>query len=144
MWCPRASPDSSARSPNSPIWASRCITSRATTTSGPTNTSRRSVASSSIRSLRPPNSMARFSSSRMATGWAIPPRASSFSRASSTTDHSNVDYFIYGHRHIEVDLQLTKKARMVILGDWITQFSYIVWDGEHLLMSQYIEGESQP
>ena len=58
--------------------------------------------------------------------------------------HSNVDYFIYGHRHIEVDLQLTKKARMVILGDWITQFSYIVWDGEHLLMSQYIEGESQP
>jgi UDP-2,3-diacylglucosamine hydrolase len=58
--------------------------------------------------------------------------------------HPNVDYFIYGHRHIEVDLQLTKKARMIILGDWITQFSYIVYDGEHLLMSQYIEGESQP
>ena len=43
-----------------------------------------------------------------------------------------------------VDLQLTKKARMIILGDWITQFSYVVYDGEHLLMSQYIEGESQP
>ena len=58
--------------------------------------------------------------------------------------HSNVDYFIYGHRHIEVDLQLTKKARMIILGDWITHFSYIVYDGEHLLLSQYIEGESRP
>ena len=58
--------------------------------------------------------------------------------------HSNVDYFIYGHRHIEVDLQLTKKARMIILGDWITHFTYVVWDGEHLLMSQYIEGESRP
>ena len=58
--------------------------------------------------------------------------------------HSNVDYFIYGHRHIEVDLQLTKKARMIILGDWITHFTYVVWDGNHLLMSQYIEGESQP
>jgi len=56
--------------------------------------------------------------------------------------HSNVDYFIYGHRHIEVDLQLTKKARMMILGDWISHFSYIVYDGEHLFMSQYIEGES--
>ncbi|MBQ3631324.1 MAG: UDP-2,3-diacylglucosamine diphosphatase [Prevotella sp.] len=56
--------------------------------------------------------------------------------------HSNVDYFIYGHRHIEVDLQLTKKARMIILGDWISSFSYVVYDGEHLLMSQYIEGES--
>ena len=56
--------------------------------------------------------------------------------------HSNVDYFIYGHRHIEVDLQLTKKARMIILGDWISQFSYVVYDGEHLFMSQYVEGES--
>ena len=58
--------------------------------------------------------------------------------------HSNVDYFIYGHRHIEVDLQLTKKARVVILGDWISHFSYVVYDGEHLFMSQYIEGESHP
>ena len=57
--------------------------------------------------------------------------------------HSNVDYFIYGHRHIEVDLQLTRKARMIILGDWITHFSYVVFDGEHLFMEQYIEGVSQ-
>ena len=57
--------------------------------------------------------------------------------------HSNVDYFIYGHRHIEVDKQLTKKARVIILGDWISHFSYVVFDGEHLFMSQYIEGESQ-
>ena len=57
--------------------------------------------------------------------------------------HPNVDYYIYGHRHIEVDLQLTKKARMIILGDWISHFSYIVYDGSHLLMSQYIEGQSQ-
>ena len=58
--------------------------------------------------------------------------------------HPNVDCFIYGHRHIEIDKQLTHKARVIILGDWITQFSYVVWDGEHLLLSQYIEGESQP
>ena len=56
--------------------------------------------------------------------------------------HPDVDYFIYGHRHIEVDLQLTRKARMIILGDWISQFSYVVYDGEHMFMSQYIEGES--
>lgn len=58
--------------------------------------------------------------------------------------HSNVDYFIYGHRHIELDLQLTKKARMLILGDWINHFTYAVYDGDHLLMLQYIEGESRP
>ena len=57
--------------------------------------------------------------------------------------HSNVDFFIYGHRHIELDLQLTKKSRVLILGDWISQFTYAVWDGQHLFMQQYIEGESQ-
>ena len=58
--------------------------------------------------------------------------------------HSNVDYFIYGHRHIELDLQLTKKARMLILGDWITQFTYAMYDGEHMFLNEYIEGESEP
>ena len=57
--------------------------------------------------------------------------------------HNNIDFFIYGHRHIEVDLQLSKKSRMIILGDWIKHFSYVVWDGQHLFMSQYIEGESK-
>ena len=58
--------------------------------------------------------------------------------------HPDVDYFIYGHRHIEIDLQLSRKSRMIVLGDWITQFSYVVYDGEHMFMSEYIEGESQP
>lgn len=58
--------------------------------------------------------------------------------------HSNIDYFIYGHRHIELDLQLTRKARMMVLGDWITQFSYAVFDGEHIFLEEYVEGESRP
>jgi len=57
--------------------------------------------------------------------------------------HPNVDVFIYGHRHIEVDLQVSKKVRTIILGDWISQFSYVVYDGDHLFMQQYIEGESK-
>ena len=58
--------------------------------------------------------------------------------------HPDVDYFIYGHRHIEIDLQLSRKSRMIVLGDWITLFSFVVYDGEHMFMSEYIEGESQP
>ena len=57
--------------------------------------------------------------------------------------HPDVDYFIYGHRHIELDLMLSHKARMIILGDWIRQFSYVIFDGEHLFLSEYVEGESQ-
>ena len=33
---------------------------------------------------------------------------------------------------------------MMIIGDWITQFTYVVFDGEHLLLEEYVEGESQP
>ena len=59
--------------------------------------------------------------------------------------HPNIDVFIYGHRHIELDLMLRKDgARMMILGDWIWQFTYAVFDGEHLLLEEYVEGESQP
>ena len=56
----------------------------------------------------------------------------------------NLDYFIFGHRHVEIDLHLSRKSRIMVLGDWITQFSYVVYDGEHIFMSEYIEGESQP
>jgi len=41
-----------------------------------------------------------------------------------------VDYFITGHRHQMVDTPLTENSRFVLLGDWITNFSYGVFDGE--------------
>ena len=58
--------------------------------------------------------------------------------------HRNIDYFIYGHRHIELDITLERKARVMILGDWIWQFTYVVFDGEHIFMEQYEEGVTQP
>ena len=58
--------------------------------------------------------------------------------------HANVDVFIFGHRHIELDLNLSKNVRMMILGDWISQFTYVVFDGDHLLLEEYEEGLSQP
>ncbi len=57
--------------------------------------------------------------------------------------HPEIDYFIFGHRHVEIDLQMTKKARLIVLGDWISQFSYVVFDGEHIFLSEYIEGETE-
>lgn len=42
--------------------------------------------------------------------------------------HPEMNYFIFGHRHIELDLMLSRKSRMFILGDWIKHFSYAVMD----------------
>ena len=59
-------------------------------------------------------------------------------------EHPEVDYFIFGHRHIELDLALSHQTRILVLGDWITQFTYAVYDGEHMFLEEYVEGESQP
>ena len=57
--------------------------------------------------------------------------------------HPLINFFIYGHRHIELDLMLSSTARVLILGDWISHFSYVVFDGENLFMENYIEGETK-
>lgn len=57
--------------------------------------------------------------------------------------HPDINYFIFGHRHIDLDLLLSKDARIVILGEWITLFTYAVWDGEHLFVDNFIEGETR-
>jgi len=50
----------------------------------------------------------------------------------------DIDYFIFGHRHVPLVHPLTDKANMVILGDWVTNFSFAVFDGEKLEL-QYFE-----
>ena len=39
------------------------------------------------------------------------------------------DYFIFGHRHLPIDLKLDEKSRYINLGDWIKYDSYGVFDG---------------
>ncbi len=58
--------------------------------------------------------------------------------------HPDVNYFIFGHRHIELDLMLSPATRVMILGDWISHFTYAVFDGDRLWMENYIEGETEP
>ncbi len=57
--------------------------------------------------------------------------------AKKFSQQENIDFYIFGHRHILLDLQLAQKNRIVIIGDWLTLFSYAVWDGENLELNQY-------
>ena len=59
------------------------------------------------------------------------------------SNHPNINYFIYGHRHIMLDLMLSETSRMMIIGDWITNYSYAVFDGENIFLEQYVEGETK-
>lgn len=44
-----------------------------------------------------------------------------------------VDYFVFGHYHSEVDMTLDSGARLLILGDWISRSSALCWDGEKMI-----------
>ncbi len=48
-----------------------------------------------------------------------------------------VDYFIFGHRHQMTSEELEKGARFILLGDWITSFSYGVFDGEQFELKRF-------
>ncbi|MDO9154570.1 MAG: UDP-2,3-diacylglucosamine diphosphatase [Paludibacter sp.] len=48
-----------------------------------------------------------------------------------------VDFIIFGHRHIALDLQLKDQKRVVILGDFATIFSYGVFDGENFRLDYF-------
>ncbi len=53
--------------------------------------------------------------------------------------HPDINFFIFGHRHIELDLMLTRESRILILGDWISQFTYAVYDGETMSLENFEE-----
>ena len=47
------------------------------------------------------------------------------------------DYFIYGHRHLPLDLKVGPDSRYINLGDWINYFTYAVFDGETTELKKY-------
>ncbi len=40
------------------------------------------------------------------------------------------DYFIFGHRHLPIDFTLSPSSRYINTGDWISYYSYAVFDGQ--------------
>ncbi len=52
--------------------------------------------------------------------------------ARTILEKDSVDYFIFGHRHLEMKYLLNNSAEIIFLGDWIMNGSYAVWDGNTL------------
>lgn len=47
------------------------------------------------------------------------------------------DYFVYGHRHVPGIHPLPQGSSYVNLGDWVTHFTYAVFNGREMQMEQY-------
>ena len=42
------------------------------------------------------------------------------------------DYFVFGHRHLPLEIELNQNSKYINLGDWITHNTYAVFDGTTL------------
>lgn len=49
----------------------------------------------------------------------------------------HIDYFIFGHRHMIIDLKIGETSRYINLGDWIRDYTYAVWDGNELKLEKF-------
>lgn len=47
------------------------------------------------------------------------------------------DYFIFGHRHLPMDISLNNSSHYINLGDWIRYSTYAVFDGQQLNLRSY-------
>lgn len=49
------------------------------------------------------------------------------------------DYFIFGHRHLPMEIQVGANSKYINTGDWITHFTYAVFDGNEVRLLRYGE-----
>jgi UDP-2,3-diacylglucosamine hydrolase len=60
-----------------------------------------------------------------------------FAKDKIQTEH--FDFFIFGHRHVALDIEIGENTRLCYLGDWVHHFSYAVWDGENMSLKYFNE-----
>ena len=49
----------------------------------------------------------------------------------------DIDYFVFGHRHLPLEIDIDKKTKYINLGDWIHHNSYAVFDEEELTLQYF-------
>jgi len=47
------------------------------------------------------------------------------------------DYFVFGHRHLPLEIDLVPNSKYINLGDWISYYTYGVFDGEKMELKTY-------
>ena len=54
-----------------------------------------------------------------------------------TAQKKNINYFVFGHRHLPIDYRLSDSSRYINLGDWINYFTYAVFEGNDIQLKSY-------
>jgi UDP-2,3-diacylglucosamine hydrolase len=58
-----------------------------------------------------------------------------FAKDKETEGHH--DYYLFGHRHLPLDLAVGDRSRYINIGEWLSHNSYAVFDGESLKLCYF-------
>ncbi len=47
------------------------------------------------------------------------------------------DFFVFGHRHLPLEITLNESSKYINLGDWISHYTYGVFDGNTMELKKY-------
>ncbi len=80
------------------------------------------------------------SRTKKAHAFTVPEDEWLFTHATEVLQKKHYDYFIFGHRHLPLDLKVGENSRYVNTGEWMNYSSYAVFDGNELAL-KYFEKE---
>jgi UDP-2,3-diacylglucosamine hydrolase len=52
-------------------------------------------------------------------------------------EEKHYDYFVFGHRHLPLEISLNEKSTYINLGDWISHYTYGIFDGKTLSLKHW-------
>lgn len=53
--------------------------------------------------------------------------------------HPEINFFIFGHLHLLERFEVGPQSEVIVLGDWISKFTYGVWDGSSFTLHKLYE-----
>lgn len=80
------------------------------------------------------------SRTKKAHAFTVPEDEWLFIHATEQLQKKHYDYFIFGHRHLPLDLKVGSNSRYVNTGEWMNYSTYAVFDGNELAL-KYFEKE---
>ena len=51
------------------------------------------------------------------------------------------DFYIFGHRHLPLDLEVNPESRYINLGEWVNHFTYAEFDGTNLKLKSFTDDQ---
>ncbi len=52
---------------------------------------------------------------------------------------SDINYFVFGHRHLPLEMPINNNSVYYNTGDWLQHYTYLAFDGNHILQKKYTQ-----